>query len=172
MRFLTALPLLLALATPVSAPVSAMVSAPPVETTTSPRSEVADALDVLHIWDSRRARAWAEMDSGALRSLYVHGSEAGRADVRLLRDYAARGLVVRRLVTQVFAVGVLHRNSTTVRLRVFDRVAGGEVVHDGHTVALRSSRPVTRTVTLRRVAGSWHVAGVSGSVRGPRGAQR
>ena len=72
------------------------------------RSELVDALEVLHEWDVRRARAWARADLDALRALYVRGSGAGRADVRLLRAYRARGLVVRRLVTQVFAVRVLR----------------------------------------------------------------
>ena len=36
--------------------------------------------------------------------------------------------VVRRIVTQVFAVQVLRSDASTLRLRVFDRVAGGEVV--------------------------------------------
>ena len=77
----------------------------------SPRADLVDALEVLHAWDTRRARAWAEADADALRALYVRGSAAGRADVRLLRAYAARGLVVRRLVTQVFAVRVLRSDA-------------------------------------------------------------
>ena len=165
MRFLATLLLLVA-------PAVELASVEPVETTRpSPRSDLADSLEVLHAWDARRARAWAEVDSDALRALYVRGSEAGRADVRLLHAYEQRGIVVRRLVTQVFAVRVQHRDDETVRLKVFDRVAGGEVIHAGQPADMRSSRPVTRTVTFRRVSGSWRVSGVSGSGRGPHAAR-
>jgi hypothetical protein len=147
-RILAVVPLLVALLVP--APAASV-----------PRSDVADALAVLHAWDTRRARAWAASDGEALRSLYVRGSGAGRRDVRLLRAYEARGSVVRRLVTQVFAVTVLRRGSTTIRLRVFDRVAGGEVVRDGHVRALSSTPPVVRTLQLRRVSGRWLVESVA-----------
>lgn len=145
------------------------------ETTVEPparRGELVEALEVLHAWDGQRARAWAGVDAPALRSLYVRGSSAGRADVRLLRAYAARGLVVRRIVTQLFAVRVLRRDASAMRLRVFDRVAGGEVVRDGHTLALGSSRPVTRDVELRLGRKGWRVASVSGSGRGPHAVPR
>jgi hypothetical protein len=168
MRFLATLALLLVPAVP-------SASVEPVETSRpAPRAALTDALEVLHAWDARRARAWAEADPDALGALYVRGSEAGRADVRLLRSYEQRGVVVRRLVTQVFAVRVQGRDATTLRLSVFDRVAGGEMVHAGQTTELRSSRPVTRTITFRHVSGSWRVSGVcgvSGSGRGPRAAR-
>jgi hypothetical protein len=159
MRILAVVPLMVALAGP--APAAA-----------APRADLASALEVLHSWDARRADAWAATDVVALRSLYVRGSGAGRADVRLLRAYEARGFVVRRLVTQVFAVGVLHRDRATMRLRVFDRVAGGEVVRDGHAGPLASTPPATRTVELRRVTGDWRVEAVSGSGSAPRAARR
>lgn len=141
-------------------------------TATGDRADVVQGLAVLHAWDVRRQQAWAAVDAAALRSLYVPGSGAGRADLRLLRAYAARGLVVRRIVTQVFAVRVLQRTSSVMRLRVFDRVAGGEVVEDGRAVALRSSRPVTRDIELRLGPDGWRVASVSGSGRGPRATRR
>ena len=82
------------------------------------------ALDVLHGWDDSRSDAWATGDVSALRRLYVAGSAAGRADVRLLRRYLARGLVVRQLRMQVFAVHVVRRDVGILRVRVTDRVAG------------------------------------------------
>ncbi len=170
MRFLAAIPLLV----PLSFVGSLDSAREPLvaHTVSSPRDGLGDALEVLHTWDRRRALAWAEVDASALRALYVRGSGAGYADVRLLRAYAARGLVVRRIVTQLFAVKVLRSDRSVVRLRVFDRVAGGEVVQDGHSVALRSSRPVTRQIEFRLVSGSWRVSGISDSGRAPRAAQR
>lgn len=164
MRFLAGLPLLLGLVVPAPAP-------PPSATPEASRPELVASLEVLHGWDARRARAWADGDVPALRSLYASGSGAGRADVCLLRAYLARGDVVRRLVTQVFAVKVLHRDATTVMLRVFDRVAGGQVVRDGRVEPLGSSPPARRDIELRRERGSWQVVAVSDPGRGPRAAR-
>ena len=129
--------------------------------TSMDRIGVRHALAVLHDWDDRRARAWARADESALRALYVAGSDAARSDVRLLRSYTARGLVVRRLVTQVFGVRVLRREGGTVVIRVLDRVAGG-LVADGDTeVTLGSSRPALRRIEFSRVSGTWKVASVT-----------
>jgi hypothetical protein len=126
------------------------------------RTDVVTALSVLHDWDDRRAVAWARSDAAELSSLYVPGSAAGRADVRLLRSYTARGLVVRRLETQVFGVRVVHRSSRRVVLRVLDRVAGGVVEEAGRETPLPSTRPVVRRVELLRGAEDWQVASVTG----------
>lgn len=148
MRILVVVPLLVALVLP--APAAA-----------TPRADVGHALEVLHAWDARRAAAWAGSDVDALRSLYVSGSGAGRVDARLLRSYQARGFVVRRLVTQVFAVRVLHRDPKSLRLRVFDRVAGGRLIGDGRARPLPSTPPAVRTLELRLVSGRWRVESVS-----------
>lgn len=118
------------------------------------------ALGVLHAWDARRSAAWRRADPAELAGLYVPGSRTGRADVRLLRQYADHGLVVRRLDTQVFAVRVLSRRPGRLVLRVTDRVAAGLAVRDGRPVALPATAPVVRVVTLERgPAGSarWRV---------------
>lgn len=162
-RSVAGLVLLATISTPTAAPVQVAAVAR--------RPGLVEALVVLHGWDARRSRAWAAGDAQALGSLYVRGSAAGRADVRLLRAYGARGVVVRRIQTQVFAVRVLHRDIRTLGLRVFDRVAGGELVLDGHATALRSSRPVTRNIEFRRVTGEWRVVAISDSGRGPRAAR-
>ena len=133
-----------------------------------PRSDLVVASQVLHGWDARREAAWASADPAALRSLYVRGSGAGAADVRLLRAYDARGLVVRRIVTQVFALRVLHHDAAHLSLRVVDRVAGGVVRDSTRTRALGTTRPVVRVVVLRRVAGVWKVAEVSARARALR----
>ena len=118
------------------------------------------ALDVLHGWDDARSHAWATGDVAALRRLYVAGSAAGRADARLLRRYLARGLVVRQLRMQVFAVRVMRRDEGILRMRVTDRVAGGVAVSGRQRVRLPVDRATARTVVLRRVAGEWRVASV------------
>jgi hypothetical protein len=89
----------------------------------------------------------------------------------MLRAYRTRGLVVRRLVTQVFAVRVLRGDRTALQVRVFDRVAGGEVLDHGVVEPLRSSPPATRTIAFQHDAGAWRVAEVSDSGRGPRAAR-
>ena len=179
MRFLVVLVLVGVGATPlVEERAPASVSKPRVvsfrqaQPTTTPKPDLVAGLAVLRAWDARRARAWSRSDEDGLRALYVPGSAARRADVRLLRDYRDRGLVVRRLVTQVFAVAVRHRGPEVLRLRVFDRVAGGEVVRRGRTEPLGSTRPVTREVVFRRVDATWRVAEVSGSERAPRAGPR
>jgi hypothetical protein len=163
MRALAVAPLLLALVLGLVLPVPADAAQ---------RAALLGALDVLHGWDDRRAEAWAGADEVALRSLYVPGSAAGRADVAMLRAYERRGAVVRRLVTQVFAVRVLRRDPATVRLAVFDRVAGGEVVVDDVTEPLPSSAPAGRVITFRLWRGEWRVAAVSDSGRDLRAARR
>ncbi len=111
---------------------------------------VPDALSVLHAWDARRLRAWRRADPRALGRLYGPGSATGRADVRLLREYADHGLVVRDLRTQVFALRVLSRSPLLVRLRVTDRLAGGTAVRDERPLSLPATPPAVRVVELRR----------------------
>ena len=120
------------------------------------------ASKVLHAWDARREAAWAASDPVALGSLYVRGSVAARRDERLLREYDERRLVVRRIVTQVLALRVLHADGRHLRLRVVDRVAGG-IVDDR---PLGTTRPKTRVISFRRSGATWQV--VSVTARGPR----
>jgi hypothetical protein len=121
-----------------------------------------DASTVLHAWDARREAAWAASDPRALRSLYVRGSRAAVKDVRLLRAYDARGLVVRRIVTQVFALRVLHRGRRHLRLWVFDRVAGGLVGSLSRGAQpLGTTPPRARVIELKRVDSTWRVVSVT-----------
>ncbi len=154
MRLLTVPVVLIALLVPPASAAERAASHPD-------RAEVLAALEVLHGWDSRRASAWARSDEHALRSLYLPGSAPARSDVRLLRSYTARGFVVRRMVTQVFGVKLLHRGPDRLTILVRDRIAGGEVVHADREVALPSSPPVVRRVDFRRVAGTWKVDAVT-----------
>lgn len=120
------------------------------------------ASSVLHSWDARREAAWASSDPAALRALYAAASSAARSDVRLLRDYTRRGLVVRRIETQVLALDVLHADDRHLRVRIVDRVAGGDI--SGRP--LGTTRPKTRVVVFRRAGADWQV--VSVTERGPR----
>jgi hypothetical protein len=139
--------------------VVALLSAP---TASRPGGEVVTASHVLHAWDARREAAWAASDTRGLRRLYAPGSAAATADVRLLRSYGDRRLVVRRIVTQVFALRVLHLDRRDLRIRVVDRIAGGVVDHH----ALGTTPPQTRVIAFRRIHDDWRV--VSVTVRAPR----
>ena len=159
MRLFALLLLLVGLAVP-SGSAAASPSAAPASP--SGREDVRDALSVLHDWDDRRAVAWARSDESELRGLYLPGSAAARADVRLLRSWTARHLVVRRLETQVFGVRLLHRSPRRVVIRVLDRVAGGVVEERGQERPLPSTRPVVRRIELVLARGDWRVASVTG----------
>ncbi|MCW2835878.1 MAG: hypothetical protein JWN68_3831 [Nocardioides sp.] len=113
--------------------------------------------DVLAAWDSRRAEAWATGDVEALRELYVAGSPTGRADVRMLSAYVARGLHVEGLTTQVLAWRVVDEAPDALTIRVTDRVVGGAVVGEGTSTLLPRDRASTRTMVLRRVDGDWRM---------------
>lgn len=123
----------------------------------------AGARQVLADWDERRARAWAEGDPRALTELYVEGSRAGEADVRMLQAYADRGLRVDGLTTQVLALDVLAESATRIRLRVVDRMVGGvavDVESPSRRSRLPADRPTRRTLTLRRTGEQWQMVSV------------
>lgn len=119
-----------------------------------------DAVLVLREWDEARAAAYAVGSLPALRRLYVEGSAAGRADVRMLRAYVDRGLVVRGMRMQVLSVEVVSRTATTLRLRVTDRLVGAVAVAGETTYPLPADSADDRVLDLRLVAGGWRVAGV------------
>jgi hypothetical protein len=122
------------------------------------------AVGVLHDWDARRAAAWASGDETALSGLYTPSSPAGAADVRLLRRYAARGLVVRDLRMQVLRARVLVRRPARLVIEVTDRVAAATAVRaDDKTVRrpMPADGPTTRRLVLRRDAGDWRMDQVS-----------
>lgn len=120
------------------------------------------ALDVLRAWDERRARAWAQADPAALSALYAPGSRTGRADRRMLRAYAARGLRVTGLRMQVLAAAVRSASADRLVLAVTDRLAGAVARRPGAAPApLPRDRVSVRLVALRRMAGEeWRVTEV------------
>lgn len=113
-----------------------------------PRPEVA-AASVLHDWDSRRAAAWAAGDARGLRSLYVPGSEAGRADVRMLSEWRRAGRRVDDLEMQLRCVAVRRAAPARLDLVVVDRVVTSR------------DRPSTWRLVLVRSGGAWRMAQVS-----------
>jgi hypothetical protein len=123
----------------------------------------ARALSVLRRWDRRRASAWADDDAGALRSLYVPGSTAGRRDVAMLAAYRRRGLRVRSMRRQVLAVHVRRSRPRLLTMVVTDRLVDGSVSGAGVRTALPETLPATRRIELRRVGGRWRVVEVYAS---------
>lgn len=120
---------------------------------------------VLREWDQRRARAYASGSVADLRALYAEDAPAGRRDVRLLRGYLDRGLVVLGLRVQVLALDVLRDAGPVLRVRVTDRVVGAEAMGPSGVLPLPRDSPSTRTVTMRESAGGWVVVSVSAAPR-------
>ena len=141
----------------------AVLTAPAASARPAPVQPVAagpPALAVLHAWDQRRAEAWARGDPRLLRPLYTRGSVAGRNDRAMLRAWAARGLVVQDLRTQLLGVRELAHTATTWTLQVTDRLAGGVAVGPGVRRPLPRDQATTRTLWLQLVDGAWLVAAV------------
>lgn len=129
---------------------SAVVPAP------SSDDRLAEALAALRRWDALRATAYAAGDAGRLRSLYAEGSSAASADVRILRSYTARGLVVDRMRSQVLGVEPVSLGKREVTLRVRDRLVGAEAVDiEGRRLVLPRDGVTTRVLTLARSGEGW-----------------
>ena len=129
------------------------------------------ALRVLRGWDERRAAAYAEGDVAALRALYAEGSGAGERDVRLLRSYVERGLVVEGLRQQLLEVSVLDAAPHRLTVRVRDRLATATVVAADREVGLPQDRASTNDVVLVQQDAEWLVWSVDPARRGGRSAQ-
>jgi hypothetical protein len=119
-----------------------------------------EPVEILRAWDARRALAWAHGDPHLLRAFYTRGSVAGRHDRAMLRAWAARGLVVRGLRTQLLSVRPLAHTEWSWTLVVTDRLVGGLAVGAGVRRPLPRDQATTRTVRLVRVHGGWRVAAV------------
>jgi hypothetical protein len=125
-------------------------------------SPTTEALRLLRSWDTQRAAAYAHGSAAALRRLYVAGSPAGVADVRLLTGYRARRLRVVDMRTQVLALRVLEAGPDRWRLAVTDRLARADARSAGSRkrVVLPWDQPTTRVLTLVRGRGAWRVLSV------------
>lgn len=137
-------------------------STPAAPANASPTTFTPTAATVLREWDRARAAAYAAGSISRLRRLYVPGAGAG--DLRLLRSYVRRGLVVDGMRTQVLALEVLEESPREVRARVTDRLVGALARGHSGSMALPRDAPTTRDLTLRRIGGRWLMAAVS-SVR-------
>ena len=127
-----------------------------------------DPLEVLHVWDRRRAAAWAHGDAAALGRLYVTGSRARSADLALLRHYTDRGLVVSGLRMQVLRARVLVDRRRVLVLEVTERLATARAAPAAvlsASRALPAGRVSTHLVRFRKVGAAWLVAAVTS----PRG---
>jgi hypothetical protein len=147
------------------------ISAEPAVTAAAPREPAPPrdaAVAILRAWDTRRAAAYETGDVPSLRALYARGSTAGRRDVRLLRRYAARGLRVSGLETQLLAVRVTGGSDRAGRLvlEVTDRVAGADAVRGSTRVPLPAGAARGRVVTLREREGRWVVTTVRAATPG------
>lgn len=118
------------------------------------------AAEVLHDWDDRRAEAWAAGDPSALRSLYLPDSEAGRADVAMLRDWRGRGLRVEGMRVQVLDLDVRRASAARLDLVVTDRLTGAVAVGPGVRLPLPRDEATVRRVVLVEREGEWRVAEV------------
>jgi hypothetical protein len=124
---------------------------------TGPARPATRALAVLRAWDRRRATAWAEDDTAALRALYLPGSTTGRRDVAMLAAYHRRGLQVTTMRRQVLAVQVRDSGTQSLSLVVTDRLVEARVTGGGVRAVLPRSRPATRRIVLRRAGQGWRV---------------
>ena len=121
----------------------------------------ADALSLLRHWDQRRSRAWARGDAAGLTSLYTRTSRTGRHDRAMLAAYAARGLRVTGLRTQVLDASLRSWAPDRVTLEVTDRVVAAHAVGRGVRSSLPQDRPSTRVIALRWISGAWRVEEVT-----------
>lgn len=144
-------------------PPVAVPSDPPAPPREPPLSERERALKVLREWDAQRSEAYAAADVTALGRLYAAGSTAGANDTAMLRRYAARGLRVTGIRTQILAADVRDLSATKVRLQVTDRMVGARAVCRAETVDLPHDRASTRTISFVRRNGSWVVDEVRAS---------
>jgi hypothetical protein len=126
-----------------------------------PMTAQASAARVLGEWDRRRSRAWGSGSVSALHRLYVDGSGAGAHDAAMLRSWAARGLTVRGMQTQLLRVRVIRESGQRLVLAVTDRVASGVVTGHGRRTPLPADAPGRELVTMVKPgAGRWLVQSV------------
>lgn len=125
-------------------------------------SERTRALAVLRAWDTQRAEAYATADVRALKALYLPDSAAGANDVALLKQYAARGLRIEGMSTQIFGIEIVDHARERLELSVTDRLASAIAVGDDVRQVLPRDEVDTRRISLRLVDDRWVVDEVKG----------
>ncbi|MFC5679078.1 hypothetical protein [Aeromicrobium endophyticum] len=110
--------------------------------------------------DHVRERAYAASDPSMLDEVYVDGSRAQRADVRLIEDYRRRDGRVVGAELRVLSCRLLRQGSGRARLEVVDQLGPARVEWgDGTSTPLPRDRPTRRHVTLERDDdGRWRIA--------------
>jgi len=128
----------------------------------------APAARILRDWDAARARAYAEASPSDLRALYVPRSAVGRADRRVLRAYAGRGLTVRDARMEVAEVVEVGRTGMRLRVAVVERLGPAyAVAGDGRRLPLPRDNWRERRLVLAYADGRWRMA--AATPRAPRG---
>jgi hypothetical protein len=91
--------------------------------------------------DRVRDMAFSNGDEGALRGVYIPGSAALREDLASLRMLTARQAHARGLQLEISSVALLAQSSTTVTLRVVDRLPAYDLVDSaGHVLRHHAAR--------------------------------
>ena len=121
----------------------------------------ARGLEILHDWDLRRSRAWADGDVTALRGLYVAGSAVGALDSADLARWTRSGLRVVGLRQQVAAYHLAREAAGRLVVVVTDRTVGGVAVGGGVRTPVPASAWTTHRIGLVHSRTGWRVTEVS-----------
>lgn len=126
--------------------------------------EVARWRTVLTNLDTTRARAFATPDIQLLDAVYQRGSVPWRSDRSLLTTYRTRATKVEGLHITIDTIDVIARTSTTVTLRVTDRLTSGTVItSNGERTTLPPGTKTTRLITLTTDGPRWRISRITSS---------
>jgi hypothetical protein len=118
----------------------------------------------LQALDVRRSHAFATLDPTELNAVYLPGSTPWSADRDLLASYRKQQLHIEGLRLQIHSVTVESTDTTTVVLRIVDRlIAGTAVTPSGQRTTFPPGKPTTRRVTLTTTtsANTWRISEIA-----------
>jgi hypothetical protein len=126
-------------------------------------------LQTLQALDIRRSHAFATLDPTVLNGVYVPGSTPWSADRDLLASYRKQQLRIEGLRLQIQSVTVESPGTTTVVLRIVDRlIAGTAVAPSGQRTTFPPGKPTTRRITLTTASAttsaavsSWRISDIA-----------
>jgi hypothetical protein len=128
-------------------------AASPPESAASP-AEVAAWKRTLEALDAERAKAFWTLDLDALDRIYVPGSPPWLRDRALLAEYREQNIRVEGLRITIDSTVITRRTSTTITLKVTDRLTAGQAIDAGGTeTTLPSGIPTTRLITMTSTPG-------------------